>query len=156
MPPVPGTPPSDAASAAADFTNSGFTASSRLVPVEKIAENQPFRVLSRALPGLREDISGPRTERRIDFRPEIKGDWTLVRHGKKLYLRGWISGPVRREEIAGKNLTVGGSPDDPQMGYRPTKITLSLANGFSIMGSLERDQFLVSQAVLDKHAWESW
>ena len=80
-----------------DFYYAGFTASSNLVKLQNMPEGKAFSAPKEAITALgfgHLDV--------VDNRPSVMADWNLVRHGKKIYLRGWIGGPVNALDAVGQ------------------------------------------------------
>ena len=92
----------------------------------------------------------------VDNRPSVRADWNLVRYGKKIYLRGWIAGPVNASMLLGKNLYVSNTASDPQLGYKPTQITIPLTQIHHVIFDNLWSAVSFSKVILDEHAWEKW
>ena len=90
-------------------------------------------------------------------------NWPVVKHGKDLYVRGWIRLPLSREAAKLADVEVFNRPDLPQLGPAPQQVSFKLDLHTSLMGlggqRLSPDgasKFTFHGPRLTAHTYEKW
>lgn len=89
----------------------------------------------------------------VDVRPKLRKDWTIIKYGGKVYLRGWIANRLNEKKLVGRYINVYNSSSAPELGLTPTQVTVNVEQ---TRMSNSRIFVSLSNVQLDKHAWEKW
>lgn len=167
----------------------------RLQPLSSLPDKTPFgcslytidRILSEASPSVimltEEEQNRTFDESKatgIDSHagPDVRSSWTAIKYGGRVYLRGWVPQRLSTPPKPGQAFHVFNSPDVPELGSHPTRITLA-ATALDYQGIFMRidnplyiplhetkgrpplyqrltQEIVVSGVHLDQHAWEKW
>ncbi len=95
--------------------------------------------------------------------PVTEMNWPVVKHGKDLYVRGWIRSPLSKAAAKLSDVEIYNEPSLPQLGATPQKVTLKLDLQTSGVG-LEYQRlnpdgsgvFVFHDPRLTAHAYEKW
>ena len=90
-------------------------------------------------------------------------NWPVVKHGKEIYIRGWIQVPFSKAASKLTEVDVYNRPSLPQLGSHPQQITLKLDQRTSMVGlGYQRlcpdgtGVFTFQNPLLTPHAYEKW
>jgi len=164
--------------------DSGFNASSVLMPLSQVADDQPVHCNSVSLQTLlatyvRQRLDRPydrshplgtrdpavlaRSDQLFDVRLTLRKPWILIKHGGSLYLRAWVAAKFTEAQAETSIVTLHSSPRsfDPGVHAVPITLPLSFRPNFSPFGSFQFDRSAAPtlsaiQVSLDQHAWEEW
>jgi hypothetical protein len=158
----------------------GFNASSVLKPLAAVPDDQPIHCNTTSLTRLftnpqAEVVTTPqnvwsnldssalaRSTQLFDVRPNLHKPWVLIKHGQKLYLRGWVAAYLTKKQIQQRPIVLHSSSESFELGVHPVHITLP-ASFHAELGSIETTPFptatpviAIYHANLDEHAYEKW
>lgn len=167
----------------------GFNASSVLMPLSQVPDNQPVHCNTQSLTQLCNSYtrsqmdhlqSGPpvrpfgtldpaalsRSSQRFDVRPNLHKPWTLIKHGGKLYLRGWVTAKFTAAESKNGIVTLHSTPQSFDAGVHPVPATLLMSflqySGDQMdyplgIGESGSPPLVKARNVeVDAHTWEKW
>ena len=162
--------------------DSGFNASSVLMPLSQVADDQPVHCNSVSLQTLlatyvRQRLDRPydrshplgtrdpavlaRSDQLFDVRATSRKPWILIKHDGRLYLRAWVAAKFTQAQAEVSIVTLHSSPRSFDPGVHPVQITLPLSfrTNVSPFGSSQFERsavptLSVNQVSLDQHAWE--
>lgn len=143
-----------------DACSPAFDASAVVQPLSEVPNGRPvfcnFYTIRELI------LNRPFSQLPVDTRPQlyVSSDsdekrhkpWMVVKLAGVAYLRAWIAQRITQKELTGRTITVFPGPHATEFIGKPVQITLRLSN-FRTAGT-ENGKIVMTNVLLDKHAWE--